>query len=81
MGLNAAQVQGVLALSREVVEKVVWEVVPVLAETMIKEELRRLTAESSLDERAPTLASLRPETGLAPGFARGTIFPGGLVRR
>jgi CheY-like chemotaxis protein len=45
MGLNAAQVQGVLALSREVVEKVVWEVVPVLAETLIKEELRRLTAE------------------------------------
>jgi hypothetical protein len=38
-------VQAVLALSREVVEKVVWEVVPVLAETMIKEELKRLTGE------------------------------------
>jgi CheY-like chemotaxis protein len=45
LGLSAAQVEGVLALSREVVEKVVWEVVPVLAETIIKEEIRRLTAE------------------------------------
>ncbi|HEX3593935.1 MAG TPA: response regulator, partial [Polyangiaceae bacterium] len=45
LGLTSSQVQGVLALSREVVEKVVWEVVPVLAETIIKEELRRLTAE------------------------------------
>ena len=45
LGLSATQVEGVLALSREVVEKVVWEVVPVLAETIIKEELRRLTAE------------------------------------
>jgi hypothetical protein len=35
----------VLALSREVVEQVVWEVVPVLAETIIKEEIRRLTGE------------------------------------
>jgi CheY-like chemotaxis protein len=45
MGLTPSQVEGVLALSREVVEKVVWEVVPVLAETLIKEELRRLTSE------------------------------------
>lgn len=45
LGLTEAQVAGVLALSREVVEKVVWEVVPVLAETMIKEEIERLTAE------------------------------------
>jgi CheY-like chemotaxis protein len=45
MGLSPSQVEGVLALSREVVEKVVWEVVPVLAETLIKEELRRLTSE------------------------------------
>jgi CheY-like chemotaxis protein len=45
MGLTPEQVQGVLALSREVVEKVVWEVVPDLAETIIKEEIRRLTAE------------------------------------
>ncbi|HEX2675533.1 MAG TPA: response regulator [Polyangiales bacterium] len=44
LGLTADQVQGVLALSREVIEKVVWEVVPDLAETIIKEEIRRLTA-------------------------------------
>ncbi|MCB9590632.1 MAG: response regulator [Polyangiaceae bacterium] len=45
LGLNPTQVEAVLALSREVVEQVVWEVVPVLAETMIKEEIRRLTQE------------------------------------
>jgi CheY-like chemotaxis protein len=43
IGLTPAQVDAVLALSREVVERVVWEVVPVLAETIIKEELSRLT--------------------------------------
>ncbi len=45
LGLTAAQVEGVLALSREVVERVVWEVVPTLAETMIREEIQRLTKE------------------------------------
>jgi CheY-like chemotaxis protein len=45
MGLTPAQVEGVLALSREVVEQVVWEVVPQLAETLIKEEIARLTKE------------------------------------
>lgn len=45
MGLTPAQVEGVLALSREVIEQVVWEVVPQLAETIIKEELARLTKE------------------------------------
>jgi hypothetical protein len=45
MGLTPAQVEGVLALSREVIEQVVWEVVPQLAETMIKEEIARLTKE------------------------------------
>jgi CheY-like chemotaxis protein len=45
LGLTADQISGVLALSREVVEKVVWEVVPVLAETMIEEEIKRLTRE------------------------------------
>ena len=45
LGLTQDQVQGVLALSREVIEQVVWEVVPVLAETMIQEEIRRLTSE------------------------------------
>lgn len=44
LGLNAAQVDGVLALSRDVIEQVVWEVVPELAETIIKEEIRRLTS-------------------------------------
>ncbi len=43
IGLTPAQVDAVLALSREVVERVVWEVVPVLAETIIKEEITRLT--------------------------------------
>lgn len=43
LGLTAEQVEGVLALSREVIEKVVWEVVPDLAETLIREEIRRLT--------------------------------------
>jgi CheY-like chemotaxis protein len=45
LGLSAEQLAGVLALSREVIEQVVWEVVPDLAETLIKEEIRRLTAE------------------------------------
>lgn len=45
LGLDANQVAGVLALSREVIEQVVWEVVPELAEALIKEEIRRLTAE------------------------------------
>jgi CheY-like chemotaxis protein len=45
LGLSAQQVDAVLALSREVVERVVWEVVPQLAETMIKEEIARLTKE------------------------------------
>lgn len=45
LGLTAEQVNAVLALSREVVEKVVWEVVPTLAETMIKEEIQRLTTD------------------------------------
>jgi CheY-like chemotaxis protein len=44
IGLSAEQVAAVLSLSREVVERVVWEVVPDLAETLIKEEIRRLTA-------------------------------------
>jgi CheY-like chemotaxis protein len=43
LGLTPTQVDAVMALSREVVERVVWEVVPVLAETIIKEEIARLT--------------------------------------
>ncbi len=42
LGLTPQQVEGVLALSRDVVERVVWEVVPELAETLIKEEIARL---------------------------------------
>lgn len=45
LGLTSDQVKGVLSLSRDVVEQVVWEVVPALAETLIKEEIARLTSE------------------------------------
>lgn len=45
LGLTQEQVQGVLSLSRDVVERVVWEVVPTLAETLIREEIQRLTKE------------------------------------
>lgn len=43
LGLTPQQADAVLALSREVVERIVWEVVPQLAETMIREEIARLT--------------------------------------
>jgi len=45
LGLTQEQVVGVLAISKDVVEQVVWEVVPVLAEALIREEIQRLTAE------------------------------------
>jgi CheY-like chemotaxis protein len=45
LGLTRDQVAGVLAISKDVLQQVVWEVVPVLAEAMIKEEIQRLTAE------------------------------------
>jgi CheY-like chemotaxis protein len=45
LGLTHDQVVAVLAISQGVVEQVVWEVVPVLAEAMIREEIQRLTAE------------------------------------
>ena len=45
LGLTQSQMEGVLALSRDVIERVVWEVVPNLAETIIREELKRLTSE------------------------------------
>jgi CheY-like chemotaxis protein len=45
LGLSSEQLDAVLALSREIVEQVVWEVVPTLAETMIKEEIQRLTSD------------------------------------
>ena len=43
LGLSGDQLNAILALSREVIEEVVWEVVPELAETLIKEEIARLT--------------------------------------
>jgi len=43
LGLTPQQAEAVLALSREVIERVVWEVVPQLAEAIIKEEIARLT--------------------------------------
>ncbi|MGB5812367.1 MAG: response regulator [Polyangiales bacterium] len=45
LGLSTDQVEGVLKLSAEVVERVVWEVVPELAEAMIREELHRLVGD------------------------------------
>ncbi len=45
LGLSQSQIDAVLALSRDVIERVVWEVVPPLAETLIREEIARLTAE------------------------------------
>ena len=45
LGLSAQQAEAVMALSREVVERVVWEIVPQLAETLIREEIARLTKE------------------------------------
>lgn len=46
LGLTQQQADAVLSLSREVVERVVWEVVPQLAEALIKEEIARLTKET-----------------------------------
>jgi len=43
LNLSDTQLQALLALSKDVVEKVAWEVVPDLAETIIREEIRRLT--------------------------------------
>ncbi len=45
LDLTPEQTQAILTLSREVIERVVWEVVPILAETLIKEEIQRLTRE------------------------------------
>lgn len=45
LGLTSQQADAVMALSREVVERVVWEVVPDLAEAIIREELKRLVSE------------------------------------
>jgi CheY-like chemotaxis protein len=43
--LDEAQLKSLLSsVSREVIERIVWEVVPDLAETIIKEEIRKLKA-------------------------------------
>jgi len=41
-GLTPEQSEGVMNLTREVVEKIVWEVVPDLAETIIREKIEAL---------------------------------------
>ncbi len=46
LGLTQQQADAVLALSREVIERVVWEVVPIVAEALVKEEIARLTKEA-----------------------------------
>jgi CheY-like chemotaxis protein len=43
-GLKPEQVEAVLQISREIIEQVVWEVVPDLAESIIREEIKRLTS-------------------------------------
>ena len=43
VALDEGQLRALLAtVSREVIEKIVWEVVPDLAETIIKEEIRKI---------------------------------------
>jgi len=44
---NSPELVGLVKLSAEVVERVVWEVVPELAEQIIKENLKELTAKKS----------------------------------
>jgi CheY-like chemotaxis protein len=44
-GLNDEQAAAILALTEDVIEKVVWEVVPDLAETIIREKLELLLKE------------------------------------
>lgn len=47
-GPDSAQVEALAGkLAREIIEKVAWEVVPALAETLIKEELEKLKTEKS----------------------------------
>ncbi len=41
---SGPEMRALLKLSREVIEQVVWEIVPELAETIIRENLDRLTA-------------------------------------
>ena len=52
IGLTQAQIEAVLALSKDIVERVVWEVVPVLAETLIKRKPR--APDEVTKERSPS---------------------------
>jgi len=45
VGITPAQAAAIQTLTREIIEKVVWEVVPDLAEAIIKEELSKLLEE------------------------------------
>jgi CheY-like chemotaxis protein len=45
--VDSPEMQALVKLSREVVERIVWEVVPDLAEMIIKQNLDRLTARAS----------------------------------
>jgi hypothetical protein len=44
-GITPAQAAAIQTLTREIIERVVWEVVPDLAEVIIKEELAKLLKE------------------------------------
>jgi len=45
LSLDEAQLKELLSrVSRDVIERIVWEVVPDIAETIIKEEIRKLKA-------------------------------------
>jgi hypothetical protein len=44
-GITSAQAAAIQTLTREIIERVVWEVVPDLAEAIIKEELSKLLKE------------------------------------
>jgi len=45
--LDSTEMQALIKLSREVVERIVWEVVPDLAEAIIKQNLDRLTSRAT----------------------------------
>jgi len=64
LGLSAQQIEGVLALSREVIEQVVWEVVPDLAEVLIKDD-DESTLHVSLRQE-PLHPGLRASDGISP---------------
>jgi len=42
--LAPAEIEAITKLSREIIEKIAWEVIPDLAESIIKQHLDRLVA-------------------------------------